>query len=156
MSTTSGNCGNMPSAIGPFAIDEGLVAAAGDSAMVRIHNTNTKKLILARFPVQDGRARRSAAISPSPASHGTGAPVRLDFMAPGGATTGKLLPTGTPLDRLDVPGLGAIDVSMVDAANACVFVRARDVGLTGRELPEALEADPAALGRWRRSASPRR
>ena len=113
---------------------------------MRIFNTNTKKLIHARFPLQDGRAQIGGDLA-IPGVHGTGAPVKLDFIAPGGATTGKLLPTGRPLDRLDVPGLGAIDVSMVDAANACVFVRARDVGLTGRELPDALEADPAALGR---------
>jgi 2-methylaconitate isomerase len=78
---------------------------------------------------------------------GTGAPIKLDFLAPGGATTGRLLPTGKPTDRLDVPGMGAIDVSMVDAANACVFVRAGDLGLIGRELPEDLERDATLLER---------
>jgi 2-methylaconitate cis-trans-isomerase PrpF len=73
--------------------------------------------------------------------------VRLEFLHPGGATTGKLLPTGQPRQALDVPGLGTIEVSMVDAANACVFVRARDVGLTGTELPDALEADQDAMRR---------
>src|SRR5260221_2216960 len=141
-----GNCGNMLSAVGPFAVDEGLVQAAGDSATVRIFNTNTRKLIHARFPLQDGRAKVEGELA-IPGVHGTGAPVKLDFIAPGGATTGTLLPTGQPVDRLEVPGLGTLDVSMVDAANACAFVRARDVGLTGRELPEELEADAEALAK---------
>src|SRR6185436_14167613 len=83
-------------------------------------------------------------------------PVRLDFLAPGGATTGRLLPTGRATDRLEIPGFGAMEVSLVDAANACVFVRARDLGLSGRELPEDLERDPAMLERLqaiRRAAS---
>jgi 2-methylaconitate cis-trans-isomerase PrpF len=71
--------------------------------------------------------------------------VRLDFLAPGGATTGRLLPTGHVVDRLDVAGLGPIEVSMVDAANACVFVRASDIGLRGDELPDALEANRPIL-----------
>ena len=67
------------------------------------------------------------------------------FIDPGGATTGRLLPSGRVRDVLDVAGVGRIEVSMVDAANACVFVRARDVGLTGTESPDALEADAAAM-----------
>ncbi|MGA9868286.1 MAG: PrpF domain-containing protein [Acetobacteraceae bacterium] len=141
-----GNCGNMSSAVGPFAVDQGLVRAEGDTALVRIFNTNTAKLIHATFPLRDGRAdyRGELAI---PGVSGTGAPIRLEFVSPGGASTGKLLPTGNPTDRLDIPGLGPIEASMVDAANACVFVRAGDVGLTGRELPEELEARPDILRR---------
>ncbi|MEH3145170.1 MAG: PrpF family protein [Methylobacterium frigidaeris] len=141
----AGNCGNMSAAIGPFAVDEGLVPAAGDAATVRIFNTNTGKLIHATFPVSGGRARYDGDLA-IPGVSGTGAPIRLDFVEPGGATTGRLLPTGRVVDRLEVPGFGPVEASLVDAANATVFVRARDVGLTGTELPDRIEATPGLPG----------
>jgi 2-methylaconitate cis-trans-isomerase PrpF len=140
------NCGNMSAAIGPFSVDEGLVRAKGATATVRIYNTNTQKLIHAMFPLRDGRARYDGDLV-IPGVAGSGAPVRLDFISPGGATTGKLLPTGKPVDMLDVPGVGKLAASMVDAANACVFLRATDLGLIGTELPEQLDANTDLLAR---------
>ena len=148
-------CGNMSSAVGPFAVDEGLLRPDGERALVRIFNTNTKKIVHSTFPLVEGRAAADGSLA-IPGVAGTGAPVRLDFLAPGGATTGKLLPTGRVVDALTVPGVGTIPVSLIDAANACVFVRASDLGLTGRELPEALDQDTALLTRLqaiRRAAS---
>jgi 2-methylaconitate isomerase len=144
-----GNCGNMSSAVGPFAVDEGIVRPNGDTAVVRIFNTNTSKIIRSTFALTDGRAAVDGDLE-IPGVAGTGAPVRLDFLSPGGAVTGKLLPTGNPVDRLDVPGIGPIDISMVDAANPCVFVRAQDIGLTGNELPDALDANAEVRDRLQR------
>jgi len=144
----SGNCGNMSSAMGPFAVDEGLLKASGKEAFVRIHNTNTKKIIHSCFALDEGQAAVDGDLA-IPGVAGTGASVRLDFLNPGGATTGKLLPTGSVIDTLDVPGVGSIEASMVDAADACVFVRAADVGLTGLEMPEQLDADARMMARLR-------
>ncbi len=152
----AGNCGNMSSAIGPFAIDEGLVPKPIDGhAVVRIHNTNTSKIIVARFDVEQGEAAVDGAMTLDGVA-GTGAPIRLEFMAPGGARTGKLLPTGRAVDTLDIPGLGRIEASLVDAANPCVFVDARALDCTGIEMPDAIERNTelqARLEAIRRAAS---
>jgi len=141
----SGNCGNMSSAIGPFAVDEGLLPPPADGeTTVRIHNTNTRKVIHARFSVSKGRAVEHGALA-IPGVDGTGAPVRLDFLQPGGASTGRLLPAGTTSTVLDVPGLGSVTVSLIDAANACVFVSASDLGLNGAESPDELAGEARAM-----------
>ena len=89
------NCGNMSSAVGPFALDEGLVPMPnGREAVVRIHNTNTRKIIVSRFAVDDGAAAVDGDLTLDGVS-GSGAPIRLDFQDPGGARTGKLLATDT-------------------------------------------------------------
>jgi 2-methylaconitate cis-trans-isomerase PrpF len=142
----SGNCGNMSSAIGPFAVDEGLVKANGAEAVVRIHNTNTNKLIVAHFAMDGGRAAVDGDFA-LPGVAGTGAPVRLDFLAPGGAGTGKLLPTGNVSDRLEVAGVGEIEVSAIDAANPCVFVAAETLGMSGIEMPDELDGNRDLLDR---------
>ncbi len=142
----SGNCGNMSSAVGPFAVDEGLVKASGSEALVRIHNTNTKKIIWSRFALDGGVAAVDGDLA-IPGVPGTGAPVKLEFRDPGGASTGRLLPTGNVAEVLDVPRFGQYRVSMVDAANACVFARAADLGIRGTELPDEIEAHPELLER---------
>lgn len=143
----SANCGNMSSAIGPFALDEGLVPLPiGPEAVVRIHNTNTRKIIVSRFPVDGGMAAVDGDLALDGVA-GQGAPIRLEFQDPGGARTGCLLPTGNASDMMDITGLGLVEVSMVDAANPCVFVAAAGLGMTGRELPPDLEKDSTLLAR---------
>lgn len=131
------NCGNISAAVGPFAVDEGMVPVTGGEAVVRIHNTNTGKIIVARFPVVDGKAAVDGDFVLQGVA-GTGAPVELAFLDPGGAVTGKLLPTGKVRDRLKVPGLGYLDMSLLDAANPVAFISARDIGLFATETPEQL------------------
>ena len=104
------NCGNMSAAMGPFAVDEGIVTVEGSKAMVRIHNTNTKKIIHAHFDMDEGAAAVDGDYELRGVA-GTGAPVKLEFRNPGGAATGKLLPSGNVTDTLDVPGVGTIEVS---------------------------------------------
>jgi 2-methylaconitate cis-trans-isomerase PrpF len=140
----SSNCGNLSSAVGPFAIDAGLMeqslAAPGpDSRAVMIHNTNSGKLIRSTVPLEDGLARVEGDFE-IPGVGGSGARIQLDFLDPGGTTTGALLPTGNPVDRITVDGAGEFEMSMVDSSTPCVFLEAARFGLDGSESVADLEA----------------
>ena len=135
----NGNCGNMSAAMGPFSVDEGFVQADGNKAKIRIHNTNTQKIIISQFDMDNGLAGVDGDyVMPGVADAGN--KVRLDFLEPGGAGTGKLLPSGNAIDILDIPGLGRVEASIVDAANPTVYVDASAVGLVGTELPADIDA----------------
>lgn len=142
-----GTCGNCSSAVGPYAVDEGLVDEVVEpTTVVRGFNTNTGKVLAAEVPVRDGRAEVEGTyrIAGVPRS---GAPIKMWFEDPGGAVTGKLLPTGRASDIVDLPGLAGVPFSLVDAVNPVVFVRAGDLGARGTELPEEIEADAQLLQR---------
>ena len=143
----SGNCGNMSSAIGPFAYDAGLVAGPRDGeAVVRIHNTNSGKIIVARFPVEQGEAEVAGTLA-IPGVHGTGAPVALDFLDPGDTTGHGILPSGRAADTLTLGDGRAVRVTMIDAAIPAVFVMAGEVGGDTTIHPAAIEADAALMAR---------
>ena len=137
------NCGNISAGVGPYAIMRGLVPAVEPVTRVRIYNTNTRKMIVAEVPVQDGEVLvdGDCAIDGVP---GTGARILLDFQDVGGGATGKLLPTGRPRDTLVVDGR-RFEVSLVDAGNPYVFLRAEDLGLEGTESASRVNGDRALL-----------
>lgn len=139
-----GNCGNISSAVGPFAIDQGFVRAVEPVTSVRIHNTNTRKIIVAHVPVSSGRAVVAGDYA-IPGVPGTGAKISLEFTEPAGSVTGKLLPTGHPRDVIEADGR-SFQVSIVDAANPVVFVLASELGLSGTETPAEIEARTDVTG----------
>ncbi|WP_175638566.1 2-methylaconitate cis-trans isomerase PrpF family protein [Metabacillus schmidteae] len=131
-----GNCGNISSAVGPYAIEQGLVPAIEPITTVRIFNTNTQKVIIAEVEVENGQVKTDGMCS-IPGVPGTGSPIYLSFTNAEGAVTGKLFPTGNAIDVIRTP-FGPVNISIIDVANPLVFVHASDVGLTGNELPDQL------------------
>ena len=131
----SANCGNISSAVGPFAIDEGLVLAVEPITVVRILNTNTNKIIEEHVRVQDGHAmvHGDEVIKGVP---GTGSRIDMYFEDPAGSKTGKLFPTGQKKEIFDVPGYGPAEVTVLDCSNPMVFIKATDLGIKGTELVE--------------------
>lgn len=140
----SGNCGNISAGVGPYAVDEGLVKVVEPVTTIRILNTNTNKILVEKVQVANGKAKVKGdyAIAGVP---GNGAEVVVDFSGTAGSATGKLLPTGKVVDTIEVEGFGKIDASLVDAANPVVFVRARDLGLTGIETPGQIDENKKLL-----------
>jgi 2-methylaconitate cis-trans-isomerase PrpF len=138
---TSPNCGNMLAGVGPFALEAGLVRAADGRTTVRIFNVNTGKLIEASVATPGGAVTYDGdtAIDGVP---GKAAPIYLTFLDAVGSKTGKLLPSGAAIDRIE-----GIDVTLVDAAMPLMLVRAADLGKTCREQPAELEADRAFMRR---------
>lgn len=138
---TSPNCGNMLAAVGPFAIEKGLVRATTPTTLVRIHNVNTGKIIEAEVQTPNGEVQYEgdAVIDGVP---GSAAPIKLTFLDAAGAKTGRLFPTGQRRERV----LG-YDVTCIDMATPMVLIAAADLGKTGHESPAELDADRDFLGR---------
>jgi 4-oxalomesaconate tautomerase len=138
---TSQNCGNLLAGVGPFAIEEGLVAATGDVTHVRINMLNTQSLAIAAIQTPGGRVRYDGAarIDGVP---GTAAPIPIDFLDVAGSSCGSLLPTGHARDIVE-----GVEVTCIDNGMPVVVMRAADFGKTGYESPEELEADTALKAR---------
>jgi len=133
------NCGNLSGAVGPYAVQEGIIKSKEGENLVRIYQVNTDKIIHSTFQVKDGKPLIEGDYSIA-GVHGAGSKVRLDYIEPGGSGTGKLLPTGNVIDEIEIKDYGKIKVSIVDAATPLVYLLAEDIGLKGTETPDELDA----------------
>lgn len=128
-----GNCGNISSGVGPYAIHCGLVRSKGSLTTVKIHLTNSDQILIAKVETEDGMPRVDGdwVIGGVP---GTSAPIEMDWSRVIGSSTGKMLPTGNARDSVEMDGK-SYAVTVVDAGNIVVYVRASDFGLIGTEAP---------------------
>ena len=161
----SGNCGNLSAAVGPFAIANGLVAPeripASGLCTVRIWQANIGKTIIAHVPITDGQVQETGAFELDGVTF-PAAEVRLEFVDPAAegdgegsgsgngvsAGGGAMFPTGNVVDTLDVPGIGRLQATLINAGIPTIFVDAAEIGYTGTELQEAINGDAEALARF--------
>lgn len=135
-------CGNISSAVGAYAIEEGFVRWQEPITTVRVYNTNTDKIMLVKVPVKGGHplVEGDYVVDGVP---GSGAEVQVDYSQTIGSSTGALLPTGKVIDQVFIPSLKRnIEMSIVDIATVSAFFRAEDIGLTGIEKPNEFSQEP--------------
>jgi probable AcnD-accessory protein PrpF len=150
----SGNCGNLSAAVGSFAIASGLVDASripqNGMATVRIWQANIAKTIIAHVPVTNGAVQETGDFELDGVTF-PAAEVQLEFMAPAADEEGEggsMFPTGNLVDELEVPGVGTLKVTMINAGIPTIFVNAEAIGYTGTELQDAINGDVEALAKF--------
>ena len=150
----TGNCGNLSAAVGPFAIERGLLPAdrIPDNGVctVRIWQANIGKTIVAHVPITDGQVQETGDFELDGVTFAA-AEVALEFLDPaddGDGDGGAMFPTGQVVDDLPVPGVGTLRATLINAGIPTVFVNAADIGYTGTELQDAINGDPQALARF--------
>ncbi|WP_440695208.1 2-methylaconitate cis-trans isomerase PrpF family protein [Candidatus Pelagibacter sp. HIMB109] len=134
------NCGNLSGAVGPYAVQEGIIKPKEGENKIRIYQVNTDKIIHSTFNVKDGKPEIEGDYTIA-GVYGESSKVRLDYLEPGGSGTGKLLPTGNVVDEIEIDGFGKIKVSVVDAATPLIYIQAEDLGLKGTESPDELDGN---------------
>ncbi|MGZ5201487.1 MAG: 2-methylaconitate cis-trans isomerase PrpF [Telluria sp.] len=147
----SGNCGNLSAAVGPLAIANGLVDPArvprDGVAVVRIWQANIGKTIIAKVPVTNGEVQETGDFELDGVTF-PAAEVQLEFLDPAAeeeGAGGSMFPTGSLVDELEVPGVGTLKATMINAGIPTIFVNADAIGYTGTELQDAINGDPRAL-----------
>jgi probable AcnD-accessory protein PrpF len=147
----SGNCGNLSSAVGPFAISNGLIEASripeNGVATVRIWQANIGKTIIAHVPITNGAVQETGDFELDGVTF-PAAEVQLEFMDPAAeeeGAGGAMFPTGNLVDELEVPGIGTLKATMINAGIPTIFVNAEDIGYTGTELQDNINSDGKAL-----------
>jgi probable AcnD-accessory protein PrpF len=146
----SGNCGNLTSAVGPFAIAQGLVDAPKNGiAIVRIWQANINARIIAHVPMNDGEVVEDGDFELDGVTF-PAAEIRVEFLDPGGSeeggeAAGGMFPTGNPVDSLDVPGYGTFRVTLINAGNPAIFIDAEELGLHGNEMQPDVNGNVALL-----------
>ncbi len=147
----SGNCGNLTTAVGPFAIANGLIDKAriphNGKMTIRIWQANISKTIIAHVPIVNGEVQELGDFEMDGVTF-PAAEVQLEFMDPAAEDPdggGALFPTGNLIDELDVPGVGTLKATMTTAGIPTIFVNALEVGCTGTELQDAINSDPTKL-----------
>ncbi len=150
----SGNCGNLSAAVGPFAISNGLIDAdrvpRDGMATVRIWQANIGKTIIAHVPMTNGAVQETGDFELDGVTF-PAAEVQLEFMDPAAeeeGAGGAMFPTGNLVDDLEVPGIGTLKATMINAGIPTIFVNADAIGYTGTELQDAINGDPEALARF--------
>ncbi|MFF2447089.1 2-methylaconitate cis-trans isomerase PrpF family protein [Neobacillus sp. NPDC058068] len=133
-------CGNIATAVGLYGLEEGYVSLTEPLTCIRVYNTNTKKIIAIEIPVANGQIIYDGnfMIDGVP---GHSSKIMLNFLDTGGTHTGKTLPTSNPTDIIQIPDGRKFEVSIIDSINALVFVRAKDVGVQGTELPNEINSN---------------
>jgi probable AcnD-accessory protein PrpF len=147
----SGNCGNLTSAVGPFAIAQGLVNAPRDGvATVRIWQANIQAKIVAHVPMKDGAVVEEGDFELDGVTF-PAAEIRIEFLDPGGDVqsdgTGGMFPTGNVTDSVDVPGYGTFQLTLINAGNPAIFMSAEDLGLRGNEMQGDINENAALLAK---------
>ena len=149
----SGNCGNLTAAVGSFAISNGLIDASripeNGLCTVRIWQKNIQKTIIAHVPITNGEVQETGDFELDGVTF-PAAEVQIEFLDPAddGEDGGAMFPTGNVVDQLDVPDIGSFKATFINAGIPTIFLNAADIGYTGAELQDDINADPVALAKF--------